>query len=172
MKFKNHALGLLLASTIVGLPALAADLGSTEESTVSSQFLASVPEKSCPESGKKGRCGKGHEFRASLTDEQLEKLSALKGQYLAETASQKTELRSLKRQQRNLITKAGSDRNEIMALQDKINDLKAKLATSTLKFKLDGFAVLTPDQQKQVRHRMLIGQTMGGFHHRGQKHNV
>ena len=168
MKFHNQALSLLVIGATLGLPAFAAgDSKATAPET--SQFVASVPNSACAKSGAcmKGSHGRHHGPRISFSDDQLEKFSSIKNQYLAETAPIKTELMSARRQQKDLITKPDSDRSQIIALQDKINGLKSKLSSSSLKYRLDRFAILTPDQQKTIRHKMLVSQAFGGFRHRG-----
>lgn len=178
MKFKRNALFIAIAATVIGLPSFALDDNASANAPAGSKFAAKVPGSggACKAGGRS--CGmKKHGMRRgphfSFSDEQLEKFSTIKSQYLNETGPARLELKSLKRQQKDLMTKADSDRGQILAMQDKINSLRDKLATSSLKYKLDKFAVLTADQQKLVRHRILVGQAFGGgFHHRFHKRSA
>jgi Spy/CpxP family protein refolding chaperone len=107
-------------------------------------------------------------MKSTLTDEQLEKIAALKDNFLSKTAGKKVELKGLGRQLRGLLTKKEVNRQEAFVLQEKISTLRADLAKEKLAFRLDMMSVLTDEQREKIRHRMLMKQAFGGHKHHGR----
>lgn len=163
MKFNRQVLcNLVLSSALIGLPALAADPNNADQGQG-----ASPPSGVVSLSDKKD-CKKPCGIKSTLTDDQLEKIAAMKDNFLTKTSAKKAELRTLGRQLRGLLTKKDVNRQEAFALQDKISTLRADLAKEKLAFRLDMMSVLTDEQRDSLRHRMLMKQAFGGHHHHGR----
>ncbi len=155
---------LLVATTLIGLPAMAQTAGGNIE-----KAQVKVGSKTCASQ----TCGSakfhGHRSfgkRLGLTDSQLEKVAALKDKGRLETATQKAQLKTLNDQLKVAITKPEVNQAEAMQVQSKINDLRSQLANEKLQQRIDFMAILTPEQKDTLRHKMLASEAfgMGGGH--------
>ncbi len=167
MKRTIYFLGsLALVATALTAPAYAdTPAGSPPESEEISAQIA-IDDEQAPDLRISVRTEEGEQYRhgMSLTDEQLEKMNTLKLQFMESTAGPRAQLHVFHRQLRDMMTKPNVDRAQATSLQDKINGLRAQLSTSQLNLRLDMHAVLTPEQQQELRHRMLKQAVFG--HHR------
>lgn len=110
-------------------------------------------------------CGARAKF--NLTTEQLEKLNTLKTALKEETGPKKLELSSLRRDLMDKLTKGDADKSELLAIQGKINALKADLANSKISFMADASDIFTAEQKEQMRRRYLMRSMHGGKRHHG-----
>ena len=103
-----------------------------------------------------------------ITNDQLEKLNSLKQQSEAASAPKKAELKTLFSELRDDMSKPDVDKSQLVALQQKINEVRDQLSINRVSFMADRMAVLTPDQRAKLREHMLKRSTFGGehrFHH-------
>lgn len=108
-------------------------------------------------------CGGGDCLRAlNLTDEQYEKLYGIKNQFLDQIGPKMLEVRTLERHLKDLLTNPTVDAGKAKALQSKINAVKADLANAKLENKLAMLDVLTAEQRKEIRERVIKGGGRGG----------
>lgn len=73
------------------------------------------------------------------------------------------QLRSLMRQQKDLMLRSTVDKSQVLDLQNKINTLKTDLSNAKLNMKLDTLALLSPDQKEKLHHKALQREVFGGF---------
>jgi hypothetical protein len=92
----------------------------------------------------------------ALSDDQMERINALKTKAFDSTAAQSAELGSLVHRLEDMLSKLDADRDQIVSVQQKINALHSALATTWLNCRLDTLFVLTSEQKKQLRHQMLL----------------
>jgi Spy/CpxP family protein refolding chaperone len=146
-----------MAATLSTLPAMAANSGTTTNIEGSAVKTAVKTEgKTCARG-----CNK-------LSDEQLTKLVALKTDFLKKTAPEKVELFTLTRELKTDFAKPISNKAELLSVQDKINSVRATLADDRLSYRVDAFSVLSPEQQEQIKHKILVKEAFGG--RRGLRH--
>ncbi|MBX9569727.1 MAG: Spy/CpxP family protein refolding chaperone [Candidatus Obscuribacterales bacterium] len=110
-----------------------------------------------------GAPGAGAEM--NLTDDQLEKIAKLKNAFADASGAKKLQVQSLNRELRSLLTQEKIDRNAVLDIQKKINDLNAELATTKVSMRLDALDVLTTEQRQKMKHKALQRLVFGG----GQK---
>ncbi len=159
---KNFVKTFLIASTIVGVPAMAAQ--TTEGNSISKGQVR--VNTACGARAKFDR--KGAFFKKlGLTDEQLAKIASLKDQNLITTASQKAQLRAFNDQLKEVLTRSDVNKQDAMQLQSKINDIRSQLANERLEYRLQFLSVLTPEQTGILRHRMLVSDA---FNSRSGRH--
>lgn len=158
---KTKIFNIVLASLAVATPVLAADTDTKDDAKPS--FAKKIGD--C----KDGACERGH--RAKFSDEQLQKMSSLKNQFLDNTASKRAELDSLGRQMKDVFTAKDVDRAKANDLESRISAVKADLDKARLNFKLDMLAVLTPEQRDGMRRHMLEGGFGGHHRHHGFGHH-
>lgn len=127
------------------------------------ETIAKLPPGACAP-GKS--CSGGKKFE--LTDDQLEKLSGLKNKMREASGPKYLELKKLKTDLRDKLTKSEVDKGELLAIQAKINDLKASLANDRIAFMADASTVFTAEQKEKMRRRMLMKNVMG-MHHGGKR---
>jgi Spy/CpxP family protein refolding chaperone len=154
---KNFVKTLLITSTLVGIPAMAApgNLGSGVEKT---QLKVGSSCAAHREFNKQGSFGK----KLGLTDDQLTKIASLKDQGRVTTAPQKAQLRGLNDQLKDVLTKPELDKQQALSIESKINDLRAQLANERLEQRIDFMSILTPQQKDTLRHKMLVSEAFGG----------
>ena len=152
---------LLIASTLIGLPAMAQTAGGNIE-----KAQVKVGSQTCSHAKFQGHRSFGK--RLGLTDAQLEKVAALKDKGRLETATQKAQLKTLNDQLKIALTKPEVDKSEAMSVQRKINDLRAQLSNEKLQQRIEFMSILTPEQKETLRHKMLVSEAfgMGGGHGR------
>lgn len=102
-----------------------------------------------------------------LSDEQLEKIHALKNSFKDSASKKVLDLKTLKRQLKDTVMAEKVDRAKATAIQAKINELKNELSSAKLAMRLDTLEILTPEQKQQMRHRQLQKEAFGG---RGGRH--
>lgn len=103
-----------------------------------------------------GGCHRGNPFAdLNLTDDQYEKLFALRRDTAGNDAGRMGELMKSEMQLHDLMLQPDIDRAKITATQNHINQIKSELANSRLDKKLAMISILTPEQRKQLRQNML-----------------
>lgn len=111
----------------------------------------------------------------NLSDEQYEKMYGIKNQFLDQVGPKMLEVRTLERHLKDVLTSPSLDAGKAKSLQSKINALKSDLANAKLENKLAMLDVLTAEQRKEIRERVIKGGMMGGpgmrrmIHHRMKK---
>lgn len=156
---------LVIASTLIGIPAFAQTSSGTASGVGVEKAQVNVSAKSC-HGGKferRGSFGK----KLGLTDTQLEKIASLKDKSRVETAAQKAQLKALSDQLKLVVTRPDANSQEAFQVQSKINDLRSQLANEKLQQRLDFMAVLTPEQKETIRHKILVSEAFGGERGRG-----
>jgi Spy/CpxP family protein refolding chaperone len=145
---------LLVATTLIGLPAMAQS--NVEKAQVTQ---VKVGGESCARAGfeKKGQFGK----KLGLTDNQLEKIATLKDESRVSLAPEFAQMKELRDQLKIAITKSDVSAQEDMALQGKINSLRDQISNQKLQEKLNFMAILTPEQRETLRHKMLVSEAFG-----------
>jgi Spy/CpxP family protein refolding chaperone len=163
---KNIVKTLIITSTLVGIPAFAADntCSAGAANTLTTQVKIGAK---CSGEGfqRHGQFGK----RLGLTDEQLLKISTMKDQYRLSSAGQRAETKVLSDQLKNVLTAPQLDKAQALSIQSKLNDVKDKLSNEKLQYRIDFMSVLTPEQKEIVRHKMLVLEVFGG-EHMGHRH--
>jgi Spy/CpxP family protein refolding chaperone len=115
--------------------------------------------------GKSRRGAFGLEGELALTDAQYEKLFEQKKSFLNEASIKLVELKNLERDQQDLLSQVQVDRKKIKDLQSKINAQREAIADLKLDKKLAMQDILTAEQRKELRLRMIKGGKDHG--HRG-----
>ena len=174
---KNIVKTLIITSTLVGIPAFAADNSSSASLIAGgANKQVKIGAKCSGDSFQRhGQFGK----RLGLTDEQLLKISTMKDQYRVTSAGQKAETRLLSDQMNNILTSPQLDKAQTLSIQTRLNDVKDKLSNEKLQFRIDFMSVLTPEQKEIVRHKTLVSEVFGVEHmslrrqfgHRHFEHN-
>ncbi|MBK9144638.1 MAG: hypothetical protein IPM23_19275 [Candidatus Melainabacteria bacterium] len=111
-----------------------------------------------------GGC-RGGGLMKSLTDDQLEKLNTLKLGFKSEISPKYAELKTLKDQFRDAVTKTDTSKSDLLALQSKINGIKDEISTARAGFIADRMAVLTDEQKAELRKKFLSRGLMGSRHY-------
>jgi Spy/CpxP family protein refolding chaperone len=158
-------LKLAVAVCVFASPALAADTNIVSND-VNSDQIAAAPSTAVPVADNaEDHHGRQHWF----SDDQLEKMAALKDSFIQKTSSQHTQLMLLHRQLREALAKPDVDRSAAQSIQSQINSVQNDLAAKHLDFKLDMMAILTPEQREHMRKHMLMENAWGGMghHHHG-----
>lgn len=152
MSFAISGLALLPASAD---PVTVVDSGAT---------LAARAPDAGPDPCPGGGC-RGGGLMKSLSDDQLEKMNTLKLGFTSEISPKYAELKTLKDQFRDAVTKPDTSKADLLALQSKINGLKDEISTARAGFIADRMAVLTDEQRTELRKKFLSRGLMGGRHH-------
>ena len=126
------------------------------------QTIAKVPGGACPVGGK---CSGGSNFFKSMTNEQLEKLNTLKTQMKESVGPKYLELKKLKTDMKDKITQENVNKEELLAIQDKINAIRADISSSRVSFIADASSIFTAEQKQEMRRKMLMRNVMGAKHH-------
>jgi Spy/CpxP family protein refolding chaperone len=146
--------------SILWSPALARDAGDTSGNTAAEPAAAKSepadPAASTPASREK-LIAEARVTLAplSLSDDQLEKFAKLKADLQDSTAGTATQVHTLNRQLRDLLSKDEVDKSQAMGIQAKLNSLRNDLANAQLKMRLETLAVLSPEQKQKLRHAAL-----------------
>lgn len=103
----------------------------------------------------------------ALTDDQFEKLYALKNDMMDKMGPRMVEMFSLERQLKDVLTSANIDAKKAAALKDKITAAKADMANIGLEHRIAVMETLTAEQRKDLRSAMIKGSMrgFGGGHH-------
>jgi len=181
MNIRSFSSMVLTGFTLVSasfLPALAADSGKPElqRGGVNSVQVGQAGEgrgrfvargNSCEggsgsgEHGARGMHRHHHGMFGSLTgplavsNDQLEKIFALKSQAADQITPKVIDLISSSRQMHEAMTEPNVDKSRVLGLQAKINGDKDAIANVKVETKLDELAVLTPDQRQQLRQNFV-----------------
>ena len=109
--------------------------------------------------------------KLGLSDEQMEKLVALKSEYEVKTAPQKAELCADMKKMGLMMSSPRLDKDAIMSLHEKIDSIKTELCTARVKHMLSAMDVMTDKQREEMHHHMLV--RMLSHHHMkgGMKHH-
>jgi Spy/CpxP family protein refolding chaperone len=156
---------LVLAGSILAVPARAQEadtaIPASEDVVADEMIVVNPPEIAFRPDGAECRAG------MSLSDEQLEKMAALKDQYMLNTAGKKAELKALFHQMGSLLSQPAIDRQKISAVHERMTALKNDLSNARLAYIMDKAEVLTPEQRKALHHKMLMHQVIGHgrWHH-------
>lgn len=163
MKFNMSSLSLVVAAALC-LPSAGLAFDSPQTGSEKSKTFVAHHSK-----GKHGhschRGGASFFKKLNLNDDQLEKMVDLKTKYMSENVSSKGKLKVKKRELFNLMTKPGTTKDQALALQKEINELRAQLSNARVSFMLDASDLLTDEQRKELRHKMLVRQLAGGHKH-------
>lgn len=100
-----------------------------------------------------------------LSDDQYEKIYALKNSLLDKVGPKMLEIRTQERHLKDVMTQASVDAKAARRMQDTINSLRADVSNIKLDNKLSVLDVLTAEQRKKIRDYMIKGGR--GMHHRG-----
>lgn len=93
----------------------------------------------------------------ALTDDQLEKLHALKNDFLDQAGPKMVEMFRLHRQMQDGLTSANIDSKSVNDAKAKMVQTKADLENLKLDSKIKAMNVLTAEQRKELRTNMLKG---------------
>lgn len=129
------------------------------------------PQTSARLHGEHGRCPDGGdscgqlEGTLKMTDQQAEKLYAIKNSAHDQIASKVLEIHTLKRQIMDLMAESTIDRKGVAELQNRVIADKTAIETVKAASMLDAAEVFTPEQRHAFHERMI----RGSFQH-GRKH--
>jgi Spy/CpxP family protein refolding chaperone len=158
LNINKQVFNAILVSLLVAAPVLAAnDTSANGADGGSGRMIA--------QNKVEGGGGSFHRPGMRLSDSQLEKIASLKNQYLDKTGGERTELGSLHRQLKEVLSQSSIDRSKAEAIQAKINSLKGELSTAKLDLRIDEISTMTPEQREQMHHHMLVAEAFGGGHH-------
>lgn len=100
-----------------------------------------------------------------LSDDQYEKLYALKNSFLDKVGPKMLEIKTQSRHLKDVMTQPSVDVKAARNMQDKINNLRSDLANLKLDNRIAMMDVLTAEQRKKIRDFVIKGGR--GMHHRG-----
>jgi Spy/CpxP family protein refolding chaperone len=199
MKLLSRTLMLCAAASLsVGLPAFSAEqFGSVEDESFETELMAILPASAevailpdgpapaddtvgagMPEGHERGKWGGPHhhgifgalEGPNALSSDQFEKLYSLHNAFLDRIGPKKTELGKLHRQLRDALVNPSFDAKAVSDIGGRINSLKSEIASAKLDHVIAAAQVLTPDQRKALRERMIrhsVEMGHGGEHGHG-----
>ncbi len=101
-----------------------------------------------------------------LTDTQKDKLFSLRTEFQKKMVDLKAELQKNMISVRELRNSDNINRKEVLALTDKINDSRNKIAIARANHLMDMYEVLTPDQRAQLKKIKGKMHRMGKMKHR------
>lgn len=96
----------------------------------------------------------------ALTDDQCEKLYALRSQFLDQTGPKMLQFKSASRQLKDALTSADIDTKRVKDLQSQIASLKADMSNAVTNNLLAGAQVLTAGQRKAI-HQAMVRSNLG-----------
>lgn len=170
------ALSLAIVTALPGLAQLDSEPALDQNQSNESSPVAIAPVSDFGGTPAAGAVGGriGGMTKLNLTDDQLEKIHAMKNKLADTLGPKRLELQSTQRQLKDMITKPTLDRKAITQTQDKINSLRADIANLSLAFKLDVADQLTDEQKKELRRKALSPKKGKRGHrkahgHKGQK---
>ena len=100
-----------------------------------------------------------------LSDDQYEKIYALKNSFLDKVGPKMLEIRTQERHLKDAMTQSSVDAKAARRMQDTINNLRADVSNIKLDNKLAVLDVFTAEQRKKIRDWMIKGGR--GMHHKG-----
>ncbi|MBS1999808.1 MAG: Spy/CpxP family protein refolding chaperone [Cyanobacteria bacterium SZAS LIN-2] len=123
--------------------------------------------------GKDGGSGEGGHGCFSeankLTDDQYEKLYAIKEDLMDQMGPKMVQSHSLGRKLKDTLSASNIDTKQAQDLQNKISALKADMSNLKIDSLIKMAQVLTPEQRKELRMKMIKA-SLGG-HHRHHGHH-
>ncbi|MGD9685070.1 MAG: Spy/CpxP family protein refolding chaperone [Candidatus Obscuribacterales bacterium] len=155
MKFSKVSILAAMSFAISGLALLPASADPVTVVDSGPTLAARAPGGGCRAGG----------MMKSLSDEQLEKMNTLKLSFKSDIAPKFAELKTLKDQFRDAVTKPDTSKSDLLALQTKINGVKDEISTARAGFIADRMAVLTDEQKSELRKKFLSRGLMGGRHY-------
>ena len=93
--------------------------------------------------------------KLNLTDEQKEKIAALKIDFQKKMVDLRADLQKNKLDLKELRLKGNLNRDAVISAVEKINKSKDAISVATANHMLDVYQVLTPEQQKTVREHFF-----------------
>lgn len=97
-----------------------------------------------------------------FSDDQLERVHAIKIKYDDINDARDLELEKLNRQIIEGLNQQNADKATLFSVQTKINELEAKAANDDLQMMIDLHDVLTPEQRTNLRRETLQQEAMSG----------
>jgi len=104
-----------------------------------------------------------------LTDDQYEKLYAIKEDLMDSMGAKMVQCKSLGRKLKDTLSAANIDTKQAQDLSSKITSLKADMTSAKMDSLIKMAQVLTPEQRKELRLKMIKG-SLGGHHQHGHHH--
>ena len=107
----------------------------------------------------------------ALTDDQYEKLYALKNQFADQVAAKAVEMGTLHRKLRDAMSAPNFDAKAVADMGSRLNALHSDIAAAKLSRMIASAQVLTPEQRKAIHDEMVhhavesMGEHHGGMHH-------
>ncbi len=96
-----------------------------------------------------------------FTDEQLEKIHAVRTKYGDGNAVRMAELEKLRHQIFDGLGQQTVDKSQVLALQGKINELEAAAGIDRAQMMIEMHDILSPEQRQQMRRHMLTHEGPG-----------
>jgi Spy/CpxP family protein refolding chaperone len=90
-----------------------------------------------------------------MTDDQLEKIYAVKSEFLDKCGHKMVDLHSHERALHDLLTQPDFDKSKAMSIQSKINGLRDELANLKLEEHMNMLNCLTAEQRKELRRNYV-----------------
>lgn len=138
--------------SLCGILGLASGGAFAEEGKVVSRKVAVT--ETCTD----GKCG------PKFTDEQLDRIHAIKLKYADAGSNRMSELHKLHRQMGEAMEQININRADVVALQGKISTLEAEAASDRTQMALDLHEVFTVEQRQAMRRHMLEHDLPGPGH--------
>jgi Spy/CpxP family protein refolding chaperone len=110
----------------------------------------------------------------ALTDDQFEKMYAIRNQTMDAVAPKKLALHQATRDLFDALSRPDQDTARIKSLQSQVTSLKSDISSAELSKMVQMSQVLTPEQRKAVRTGMIrgcVGGMMGHHHHGMMDHH-
>ncbi len=120
--------------------------------------LADAPPGPCPfrpEGGGPQCQGEGLPPGVNLSDEQYEKMFAIKRDTFAKLGPKMVELKTGEMDMHDLMSQVTPDKAKIQGIQNRLNGLRAEIANIQLDSQLNSLGVLTAEQRQDLRRAFL-----------------
>ncbi|MBI4533823.1 MAG: Spy/CpxP family protein refolding chaperone [Candidatus Melainabacteria bacterium] len=98
----------------------------------------------------------------ALTEDQYEKLFAIKNQFLNKLGPKVLELKLSERELADLMSRTQLDRQKVTELQSRINEQKSAIANLRTDERINTLEILTPEQRKELRKQTIMGRSHAG----------
>jgi Spy/CpxP family protein refolding chaperone len=99
----------------------------------------------------------------NLSDDQYEKMFALKKSTMAKMGPKMAEMGICEMDLHDMMLQPEADKSKVMDQQARINSLRSEMANVKVESELSMLAILTPEQRKELR-RGLLRAMAGGMH--------
>ncbi|HEY9754451.1 MAG TPA: Spy/CpxP family protein refolding chaperone [Oculatellaceae cyanobacterium] len=90
-----------------------------------------------------------------FTDDQLEKMHAIRTKYADSGMARMIEMQKLQRQIGDGLAQTNLDKGALVAMQNKVNDLESQANSERLQMMVEMHDVLTPEQRQEMHRHML-----------------